>query len=159
MWTQLHIHSRLTLTTVSTLRTGLDSANPYNPVPDKRMPEKGKILSESTSSAVGSRRSRAAAFGDNAPDDIFASAGRRPGRVALEAEGVSTSSSATTVGDEGEWKSHDSHFVMQCLLRGAECSNTMPASHALTFPSRVLRSGADGRSRPCERFLSGFERF
>jgi hypothetical protein len=42
-------------------------------------------------------------------------------------------------------KSHDSHFVMQCLLKGAECSNTVPASHALTVPSRVLRSGADSR--------------
>ena len=50
----------------------------------------------------GSRRSRAAAFGDNTPDDIFASAGRPPGRATLEAEGVSTSSSATTVGDGGE---------------------------------------------------------
>ena len=74
----------------------------YNPVPDKRMPEEGKIMSESTSSAVGSRRSRAAAFGDNTLDDIVASPGRRRGRAALEAEGVLTSSSATTVRDTGE---------------------------------------------------------
>ena len=84
------------------LRTGLDSANPYNPVPEKGMAEEGNFLSESTSSAVGSRRSRAAAFGDNTLDDIVASPGRRRGRAALEAEGVLTSSSATTVRDTGE---------------------------------------------------------
>ena len=83
-------------------RTGLDSANPYNPVPEKGMAEEGNFLSESTSSAVGSRRSRAAAFGDNTLDDIVASPGRRRGRAALEAEGVLTSSSATTVRDIGE---------------------------------------------------------
>ena len=84
------------------LRTGLDSAYPYNPVPEKRMAEEGNFLSESTSSAVGSRRSRAAAFGDKTSDDIFASAGRGRGRGALEVEGVLTSSSATTVGNGGE---------------------------------------------------------
>ena len=84
------------------IRTGWDSANPYNPVPEKRMAEEGNFLSESTSSAVGSRRSRAAAFGDNTLDDIVASPGRRRGRAALEAEGVTTSSSATTVGNGGE---------------------------------------------------------
>ena len=50
------------------------------------MAEEGNFLSESTSSAVGSRRSRAAAFGDNTLDDIVASPGRRRGRAALEAE-------------------------------------------------------------------------
>ena len=34
------------------LRTGLDSTNPYNPVPDKRMAEEGNFLSESTSSRL-----------------------------------------------------------------------------------------------------------
>ena len=92
----------LSLTSQPALRTGLDSANPYNPVPEKGMAEEGNFLSESTSSAVGSRRSRAAAFGDNTLDDIVASPGRRRGRAALEAEGVLTSSSATTVRDTGE---------------------------------------------------------
>ena len=87
---------------VLSVRGALDSANPYNPVPEKRMAEEGNFLSESTSSAVGSRRSRAAAFGDNTLDDIVASPGRRRGRAALEAEGVLTSSSATTVRDTGE---------------------------------------------------------
>ena len=87
---------------IPSIRTGLDSANPYNPVPEKGMAEEGNFLSESTSSAVGSRRSRAAAFGDKTSDDIFASAGRGRGRGALEVEGVLTSSSATTVGNGGE---------------------------------------------------------
>ena len=60
------------------------------------------IFSESTSSAVGSRRSRAAAFGDESTDETVYSASRGRGRAALEVEGVSTSSSNTTVGDGGE---------------------------------------------------------
>jgi hypothetical protein len=67
------------------------------------MAEEGNFLSESTPSAVCSRRSRAAAFGDKTFDDIFASAGRGArGRAALEVERVLTSSSATTVGNGGE---------------------------------------------------------
>ena len=68
--------------------------------------------SESSVSAVGSRRSRAAAFGDDTNDKPVASTSGQRGQAALEAEGVTTSSSATTVGDTGEPKWLYSPFVM-----------------------------------------------
>ena len=131
---------------------GLVTQIKRNPRPELAMASPWQKISESSGLTVGSRRSRAAAFGDDTNDKTVASTNGRRGQAALEAEGVTASSSATTVGDAGEPISHDSRFVMQCSLRGAGFSPVMPASHALNCPSRVLRSGAQmvGHDEPAD---------
>ena len=68
----------------------------------KEMASSTPFSSEQTSSAVGSRRSRVAAFGDETSDQFVASSSRSQGQLSPDEQGVSTSSGETIFRSEGE---------------------------------------------------------
>ena len=92
--------------------------------------------SKQTSSAVGSRRSRAAAFGDDATDQFVDSASRSPGQMAPDEQGVSTSSGETIVRSEGEPSRTDPLPAMRMRSGGLGSSPVVPASEMLVCPGR-----------------------
>ena len=69
---------------------------------EKDMASTGSFACAANFSPVGSRRTRAGAFGADTTDEAIASASRVQGQSALDVEGVLTSSIATTIGNAGE---------------------------------------------------------
>ena len=119
------------------------------------MAAEGHILSKQTSLAVGSRRSRAAAFGDDTTDQAVDSASQLPGQMAPDEKGVSTSSGETTVRGEGEPIRTDPLRAMRMRSGGPGSSPVMPAFEVVVCPGRHPSRRAGGCPRGAGRQLAG----
>ena len=109
---------------------------PPSLVPQAVMAVEAIFLSESTSSAVGSRRSRAAVHGDFTIDQAVVSTSRVGCQAALGVEGVMTSSVETDDVNTGEPIRPDPLRVRRMWLWGPGSSPDMPASQMLVCPGR-----------------------
>ena len=106
-----------------------------------------QTLSEASVSAVGSRRSRAAAFGDDTTDEGVACTSRVRGQLAPDEKGVSTSSGETIVRSEGEPSRTDPYCALSMRPGGLGSSPIMPSSHMLVCLGRRSCRRADRRPR------------
>ena len=96
----------------------------------------GSFACAATFSAVGSRRTRAAAFSDDTADEIVASTSRPRGQPSPDEQGVSTSSGETIVRNKGELIPPDPRRAMHMQAGGLGSSRVVPASEMLFCAGR-----------------------
>ena len=106
---------------------------------EKDMASTGSFACAANFSPVGSRRTRAAAFGDDTTDEAVTSTSRSRGQLSPDEQGVSTSSGETIVRNEGELIPPDPHRAMHIKPGGLGSSYNVPVSQMIICPGRDRR--------------------
>ena len=106
---------------------------------EKDMASASSFACAANFSAVGSRRSRAAAFSDDTTDEAVASTSRPRGQPSPDEQGVSTSSGETIVRNKGELIPPDPRRAMHMQAGGLGSSRVVPASEMLFCAGRDRR--------------------